>query len=301
MREMKQFNNRQVQDLAWVIASPPLASGNYNGVHWWDEKECKEEFNDCLPALISLDKNPEPLLSHLSQLKSKRLGLRFESYISYWLKISPNYRQLKQNIQIIEEGHTYGELDFIIENMQSKKIIHLEVAVKFYLGRLFNKEPSDDPYQWFGTNTQDQLGKKIDHLKQHQTQLTVKYPEHIQNNFSIKTDEKQCLLKGRLFYPLGSDISPQGVSENHLRGIWTQSTEQFSNDLFIPIDKEYWLAELGKNELDNLRSQQGLDQVDRAQCYVQAGEEPASRNRQSREKTEKGRLFQLPKDFWDGV
>jgi len=291
-----QFNNRQVQNLAWVIASPPLLSGSYNDVYWWDDAQCKKEFNDCLPTLLALDKQPEPLLSHLAQLNSGRLGLRFESYIAYWIKISPNYQLLKQNIQIIEEGHTYGELDFIIKDIHTNKIIHLEVAVKFYLGMMLEGQSSPDPYHWFGTNTNDQLGKKVDHLKQHQTQLGEKYQGHLQKRHEIQVDEKHCLLKGRLFYPMGSDIQPQDINQNHLRGRWVQTNNQLlSNKRFVPIEKEYWLAELKEKELKSLTEQYGLHELQRTQCYVELDEDSLGK------KSERERVFNLPHDFWEFI
>jgi hypothetical protein len=120
---MNQFSNRLVRDLAWVIASPPLVSGNFNDTHWWSHSDCLAEFEDCLPTLKSLDKDPAPLIAHLDKLTSGRLGLRFESFIAYWITISPNYELLAKNIQIIDAlkkgRHTHGELDFIIRDIHS--------------------------------------------------------------------------------------------------------------------------------------------------------------------------------------
>jgi len=131
---LKAFKNREVRDLAWTIVSPPLVSGDLNDTHWWCFEDCLTEFNDCLSELKALDKHPDPLIQHLSTLKNQRLGSIFEGYVGYWLKISPNYREIKQNIQIIEDNHTYGEIDFLIEDLHTHETIHLEVAVKFYLG-----------------------------------------------------------------------------------------------------------------------------------------------------------------------
>jgi len=91
---LNQFKHRAVRDLAWTIASPPLVSGKLSGTHWWTSQECLSEFNDCLLELRKLDIHPEPLLQHLSILKNQRLGSIFEGFISYWLTISPNYREL---------------------------------------------------------------------------------------------------------------------------------------------------------------------------------------------------------------
>lgn len=283
---MNRFSNRIVRDLAWVIASPPLVSGNYNNTHWWSHSDCLAEFEDCLSALELLDKNPTPLIGHLDKLKSNRLGLRFESFIAYWISISPNYELIAQNIQIIEAlkkgSHTHGELDFIIRDVRTNKTIHLEVAVKFYLGT----EPYNNPFRWFGTNINDQLGKKVEHLKQHQTQLSEKFSTYLKER-CYTIDTKQCFLKGRLFYPQRTDTSSQGVTENHLRGQWTQSPHATNNGLLYLLDKSDWLAELNENDLCKQNLETRFPKNEKALCYA--------RVTQGFEEVE--RIFYLPGEF----
>jgi len=286
---MDRFSNRAVRDLAWVIASPPLVSGDHNNTHWWNHPDCLIEFNDCLAALEQLDKDPTPLITHLALLNSKRLGLHFESLVAYWLMISPNYELIAQNIQIMEAlakgSHTLGEIDFIIRHLKTDEVIHLEVAVKFYLG----SPPYDNPMRWFGTNTKDQLGKKVDHLKQHQTQLSIKYPEHI-NKLGYHIDKHECFLKGRLFYPTASDIPPEGVSNNHLRGRWIQSSDGnngHENKLLYPLEKLEWLAQFNQSDFDSKNLENGFRKEERAKCYIQA----------TKTKQEIERVFYLPGSF----
>lgn len=286
---MNRFSSRIVRDLAWVIASPPLVAGNYNDTHWWSHDDCLTEFNDCLPRLLALDKDPSPLVEHFQHLKSGRLGLRFEHFIAYWLIISPNYVLLAQNIQIIEPfsnpkqkgSHTHGELDFIIRDIHTNKTIHLEVAVKFYLGC----PPYENSFRWFGTNTSDQLGKKVAHLKQHQTQLSDKFGSYLrERNHNI--DEKQCFLKGRLFYPIESDTPPIGVTDNHLRGRWIQSPNNIGEALHSIVKKD-WLAPLNSDDLLDKDAQLDFLADEKAQCYVQINDN----------NEEIGRIFHLPESF----
>jgi len=289
---MNRFSNRVVRDLAWVIASPPLVSGDHNDTHWWNHNDCLNEFNDCLPALEKLDKDPVPLITHLTLLNSKRLGLHFESFVAYWLMISPNYDLIAQNIQIMEAlakgSHTLGEIDFIIRNLKTDEVIHLEVAVKFYLG----SPPYDNPMRWFGTNTKDQLGKKVNHLKQHQTQLSTKYPEYI-SNLGYRIDKKACFLKGRLFYPMGNDVSPEGVPNNHLRGRWIQGSNtsdennKSENKLLYPLEKLEWLAQFNHNDFSSKNLENGFRKEERAKCYIQT----------TKTKQEIERVFYLPESF----
>ncbi len=283
---MNRFSNRLVRDLAWVIASPPLISGRFTNTHWWSHSDCLAEFEDCLPALIELDKSPSVLVEYLDKLKTGRLGLRFESFIAYWLSISPNYELLAKNIQIIEalkKGcHTHGELDFIIRNIHTNKVIHLEVAVKFYLGT----EPYDDPFRWFGTNTNDQLGKKVEHLKKHQTQLSDNFSNYLKER-GYRIDEKQCFLKGRLFYSQGNNIPPKNVTENHLRGQWVQSPIAIDNKLLFPLDKINWLAELNKGDLHKQNLETQFPIREKALCYAQV----------TKGFKEIDRVFYLPNEF----
>ena len=289
-----QFKHREVRDLAWVIASPPLVSGNLDETHWWSHEDCLSEFKDCLLELKKLDLQPDPLIIHLSKLKNHRLGSIFEGLMSFWLYISPNYRELQQNIQIIENKHTYGEIDFIIEKLLTGEVIHLEVAVKFYLG----SKPYVDAYHWFGTNTKDQLGKKIDHLKCHQTQLSKKYPEQLKNYFERTIDRKDCFIKGRLFYPESSDMSPQissqnlELADNHLRGRWCYADERDKSNKVIKINKSHWLADLNAEDINdmNFTSSESIAAIDRAECYVET-------EKSDDDTFEKQRIFYLPKAF----
>ena len=278
------FSTKLVRDLAWVIASPPIQSGYIGNTYWWDDDKCQNEFRDCLPALIELDKDPSPLEQRLAQSKSKRLGHRFEALISFWLSISPNYELIQQNIQIIENGVTFGEIDFIIKELSTGKIIHLEVCVKFYLGT----PDFTDPYRWFGTNTTDQLGKKLDHLLTHQSQLSKKHKKH----FSHQIDERHCFIKGRLFYSEGNSIAPTGTTNNHLRGLWSYSNSiNKLDDKYLAINKTFWLSELNHKDIIDLQNNPVEIFKDRAQCYVEIIRD--SQNNYQ----EQDRVFMLPDEF----
>ncbi len=287
---LNQFKHRSVRDLAWVIASPPLVSGYIDDVHWWNHADCLSEFSDCLIELQKLDLDPTPLNNYLANLKNKKLGSVFEGLVSFWLSISPNYQEKLHNIQIIEDKHTYGEIDFIIEEVSTGKIIHLEVAVKFYLG----SEPYTDAYRWFGTTTFDQLGKKIDHLKSHQTQLTRKYPKQLKRYFAQTIDESHCFVKGRLFYPIDSDISPQKIelADNHLRGCWSYVDDYETSGQLIKINKSHWLADFNPEDSHSFdfASKESIRSIDRAECYVEIGKDGDNLS-------EKRRIFYLPKTF----
>ena len=62
-----------------------------------------------------------------------RLGHLVEKIVSELIKSSSNYKVLYENIQIIDGKKTIGEIDFIIEDLNTKTLIHMELAYKFYL------------------------------------------------------------------------------------------------------------------------------------------------------------------------
>lgn len=284
------FKHRLVRDLSWVISSPPLVSGKLNHVVWWDHHSCIKEYHDCLPALIALDENPRPLISHIAKLKTKGLGHIFEALVQYWFKISPNYTLLANNIQIIIGGHTYGEIDFIIRSNHTKKVIHLEVAVKFYLG----SPPYQDSFYWYGTNIEDQLGKKVLHLKEKQTQLAAAHKDYLQTKYGLTINEKQCLLKGRLFYPLNVSEPPEVVTSSHLRGRWvrheSKSLNKSSNKIYYPLDKSHWLSKLNHVDINKEQIKINPKAKQWPRCYSEIEEKHGVYQ-------EKNRLFVLPELF----
>ena len=98
-----------------------------------------------------------------------RLGHLVEKIVSELIKSSTNYTIIAENIQIIEDKKTIGELDFIIENTFSKQLIHMELAYKFYL---FDPTLSTESINnWIGPNRNDSLKEKLEKLKTKQFPL----------------------------------------------------------------------------------------------------------------------------------
>jgi uncharacterized protein len=94
---------------------------------------------------------------------SLMLGKRAERFLSHFLKHHPKYQILAENIQIIDQKETIGELDFLIQH-QEKGLLHLELACKFYL---FNPSASRKEEVWCGPNNRDFLSLKKQKLQEH--------------------------------------------------------------------------------------------------------------------------------------
>lgn len=272
---MINFQHPAVRDLAWVIASPSLMAGEFNDVLWWDDLHNQAEYEACTPALQQLDQNPEPLLQHLTQVKSYRLGHYFESLVAYWLQITPNYECLTQQVQIFQNKQTLGELDFIIRDVRTQSIIHLEVAVKFYLGLTDTQSMQG----WYGTNLNDRLDLKFNHLCHKQTQLAKHYPELM----PYPIDNRVCWMKGRLFYPPDDSTPPlHFAASHHLRSHWYHANHAPQRNT-MAINKSQWLA-----PLQTASTFSDSRKVTRAQCFAQFNEYGESQ-----------RFFSLPASFWN--
>lgn len=98
-----------------------------------------------------------------------RLGHLAEKIVSELIKASSNYMVLYENLQIVKDKNTIGEIDFIIKDSDLNQLIHMELAYKFYL---YDPSLSLDPINnWIGPNRNDSLSQKLEKLKRKQFPL----------------------------------------------------------------------------------------------------------------------------------
>ena len=247
------FNHKLINDLAWSIGSPSLL----------DSEECphpallgsnwgKKQIITARNLLDNEDKAPQKIQSFLSKSNYFRLGHYFENLVAYWFSIHPDFEILEKNkiIHCTEEGRTLGEIDFIVKNITTDDIIHIEVAVKFYLQVEYHEQNF-----WFGTNLKDRLDIKLQRLINHQISISDTLDQYTVN-------KKQILLKGRLF-----KYSPI-LSFEHS---WLTKSEFIQlNDMksqWIILQKPFWLAELSDPQSyflsrDFLSKQQMINHLD---------------------------------------
>lgn len=172
-----------------------------------------EQYENYKRRLIELDENPAPLITFLNQLKSTRLGFRFEKLIWFWLldETYHSFRLIGHSIQKFDKKQTIGELDFIILNQKTKEIEHWEVAIKFYLGE-------DDFHinRWYGLNKQDTLARKLTHFTEKQFQFS-QIDQH-------QIHQKYAVLKGQLYFPYNTSsnlpVYPNWVNLERCHGYW---------------------------------------------------------------------------------
>jgi len=231
-----QFNNPIVRHLAFCIASPNILNEipndldikNHFELH--PDQKWQTHYQNYESRLKQLDQQPQPLIDFLAQLKSTRLGLRFENLLWFWLLEDDYhpYQLLGHSIQKIAGAITLGELDFVVLNQETQEVEHWEVALKYYLG-----EGKLDLAQWFGLNREDTLQRKLKHFTERQFQFTEANHYPIQRKFAV--------MKGQLYLPTDqSELSvPSWINTSRRLGQWGT---QIPNTPYYRLQRHEWLC-----------------------------------------------------------
>jgi hypothetical protein len=181
-----------------------------------------------------------------------RLGHLAEKIVSELIKSSTNFKVLHENIQIIEEQKTIGEIDFILENKKTKELIHMELAYKFYL---FDPNLSSETINnWIGPNRNDSLKEKLEKLKTKQFPLLYHNctKSTLQTIEISEVSQALCLLVS-LFIPYEYKANFSPVYQKAIKGYYL-NFETFSNldnqtkNYYIPTKKE-WGMEPSENKI----------------------------------------------------
>ncbi|MDO3385555.1 DUF1853 family protein [Gilvimarinus sp. SDUM040013] len=231
----------QVRDLAQSCLGPDLiCAEKMCGVNLYSPEN---DLANCAAWLRKLDRDPDPLFKHLAKRKSTRLGLYFESLWAFFWQRTTQTEVLAYNLQISKSGRTLGALDFIVK--QGTRQIHIEAAVKFYL---LSGSDENNYDQWIGPNTNDNLGKKIGRMQEHQ--FPILGHEITQNrlrqlNIDNANTEQALILKGMLFFPF-DHIKP--ISDRlirHKQNVWLHVAnldKVCAAEFYSVIPRNRWLG-----------------------------------------------------------
>lgn len=181
-----------------------------------------------------------------------RLGHLAEKILSELIKSSTNYKVLHENVQIIESKKTIGEIDFIIEDIDDKKLIHLELAYKFYLF-----DPSISTLainNWIGPNRNDSLKDKLEKLKKKQFPLLQnESTKSTFNSIDMNTVSQALCLLVSLYIPYEFKDNLTLSYERAIKGYYL-SLDKFVNldnsekSYHLPAKKE-WGIDPSENEI----------------------------------------------------
>ena len=239
-----------------------------------------------MDMLLQLDKDPAELELSLAQQKDRRLGKRFETLWAFWLEKSTRFEVIVQNMPLRDGDRTLGELDFLVIDKKTGKYLHLEMAVKFYLGI------GDTALHcnWHGPGLKDRLDKKVEHLKNKQSVISDQPAvQGLLNDMKLRVDARGVILKGRLFYPGERAMTayrytafPVDASLEHPRSYWLPlhrfKSSHSDKQRFCPLVGYGWMAGIGQADMrDAMEKEELIEAIGygklRLPLYVAGGTE----------------------------
>lgn len=176
----------------------------------------------------------------------QKLGHLYEDALALLLDHSDQFDLVAQNLQIQKDAHTtVGELDYLIRDLASDDLIHLELATKFYLA-----VETDSGLTLPGPDARDNYFRKLARLRTHQLQLPKLFRDHLPEKFRDQPIITEQLIYGCLFDHIDSTTpaSPEFINPSCRRGKWLTIDElpsHFSGKtVFQMIPKPLWPAPL---------------------------------------------------------
>jgi hypothetical protein len=176
---------------------------------------------------------------------------------------APNTRLLAHNVRITRRRTTLGELDMLYRTRDNPAPVHLEVAIKFYLGMPEGPGASTSQSRWIGPGGLDSLALKCTHLRHHQLPLSTTAPalETLTHwlaprdigvaDLNVGAQLIQRLaMPGVLYYPWHAALpAPEGATVDHRRGVWCYCRDwpELAARLtemprMVWLEKPHWLA-----------------------------------------------------------
>lgn len=255
LKVLDQLAHPVVRDLAWAVFSDDLILAE--SISSPPDRLQRCALSQLTPAreawLLKLDSSPQALLDHVGTHREGRLGLYFESLWHFFLDSDPGAALLAHNLPVRDGGQTVGEFDCLYRCYDSGQIVHLELAVKFYLHTGAGTGGSGDGRaDWLGPGRQDRLDRKLDHLAKHQTRL-ADHPaaQHLLDARGLMPERREVVVKGRLFSrPDRQCLPPRGFNPVHTLCAWVHihalNTLDIDKDTrFLAIlPRQHWLSPL---------------------------------------------------------
>ncbi|MEP3479344.1 MAG: DUF1853 family protein [Fuerstiella sp.] len=215
-------------------------------------------------------------LARRTGLMNHKVGLYFELLVEFLIAHVLQGKLVHRGQQVIENGRTIGEVDFVFEH--HGETWHLETAVKFYL---FVPEACSAAECLVGPNSSDSFESKMDRLFHHQLPLSQEaFPE---------VTNRVAFVKGRIFYPhqftqfnaVSSCLSelPDRLNPEHETGVWCRAADchdffrQLKANRYVIRRKPHWLAD-SLRSFDSADVLTRLEMIDSLSQHFQSSKRP---------------------------
>ncbi|MDT7830604.1 DUF1853 family protein [Pricia sp. S334] len=210
------------------LATPPL---------WIKEQFGIRQFE--FPKIDLSYFSPKPIPKRI------RLGHQMEHVFNQLIKSSADFKILLHNLAIKSNNRTIGEIDFILRETETGKLLHIELTYKFYI---IDTAISEPVHQLMGPNRRDMFFTKIEKIKQRQFPLlhTAEGREALrQKGIDLGKTEHQCCFKSQLFVPYGNgEVHIRPLNKACISGYWIGfddfGSERFKDySFYIPYKSEW--------------------------------------------------------------
>lgn len=198
----------------------------------------------------------------------QKLGHLYEDALAVMLESTPRYNSLAQGLQIRQEaGHTLGELDFLVRDLVSGRLIHLELAVKFYLA-----VETETEVLLPGPDARDNYFRKLEKMRSHQLVLAKKFQDLLPDQFKGEEIIVQQLVHGCIFNHVNAHrpVETEFLNPMGRRGKWLHAEECAGyfgeNTLLEIVPKPLWPVPLEMMEgvqLEKWKPNEPHEKVDR--------------------------------------
>ncbi|MEP2775096.1 MAG: DUF1853 family protein [Luteolibacter sp.] len=153
----------------------------------------------------------------------QKLGYLYEDALAVMLESTPRYEAVARGIQVRQvAGHTLGELDFLVRDLVLGRLIHLELAVKFYLA-----VESDSGFLLPGPDARDNYFRKLEKMRSHQLRLVEKYRDLLPQEYREEEIVVQQLVQGCIFNHVKASrpVEAEFLNPQGRRGKWLHAEE----------------------------------------------------------------------------
>jgi hypothetical protein len=263
------FQTQEVRDLAWACFSPPLLRVE-------DTLDGDSGIVECTLALTpqrrlwleQLDHNAGELIDYLAGKPTHRLGVYFERLWHFFLLQDPQVELIAHNLPVHHEGRTLGEFDCLYFCHARQCHVHLELAVKYFLGKPLSGagDSCSEWHDWLGPDTRDRLDLKLNHILQRQI-LLGDHPIAKARLEALGIGElrKEIGLKGYLFNNKDKPLPPPLAYNNACTlGRWIdagqlgKAIEKDNAAAYLLIPKMRWLSPVQCNDMTETFNPQEL-------------------------------------------
>lgn len=165
--------------------------------------------------------------------KQEYLGKRMEYFFQSWINQHKAFKLIAHSIQIKEEKTTIGELDFLVLEVKTKKILHIELVYKCYIWNPLLNEKLEETL--VGPNYKDYFSWKAKKLVEHQFPL-LKHPKTIEKlqdlipSFNPYKIEQRTCFKAQVFVPPSQHPNEKWFNTQSIVGNWFNLDEFKKSD-----------------------------------------------------------------------